>query len=106
MPPDRLYRAANTGVGTRQEANQWDHQEACVEVLRTVRLHEGAGVVIEPAFANVAVDRVAQDAPLLHRSLAAELLDRLDRAIDGDPGHDLRMGELLSRPADLPDPLV
>src|SRR4051794_10073755 len=106
MPSDRVDRAADTRVVDRQEADQWDHQETRVEVLRTVCLREGADTLVEPAFADVTMDRLAQDAPFLDRSLAAEAFDRLDRAIDGDPRHHLRMCELLAGATDFPDPLV
>ena len=35
-----------------------------------------------------------------------ELLDRLDRPVEGHPGHHLRVGEVAARPPHLPDPLV
>ena len=34
------------------------------------------------------------------------VLCQLDGAVKGHPGHDLRMGELPLRPANLPDPVV
>ena len=61
---------------------------------------------VEPVSADLVVDVVAQRAPTFERPVQAEALDGLDRAVDGDPGHDLRMGELPARAAHFPDPLV
>ena len=44
--------------------------------------------------------------PLLDRPLETVLLDRLDRAVEGDPDHHPRVGEPAQRPADLPQPVV
>src|SRR5690242_291034 len=56
--------------------------------------------------ANVVVDALAGLAPALHRAFLAEHLDALDRAVNRDPGHDLRVGELATAAAYLPQSLV
>ena len=58
-------------------------------------------------FRRPRVDLVAGRLPALEMiGREAELLDRLDRAVEGDPGHDLRVGEVAPAAAHLPDPLV
>jgi hypothetical protein len=52
------------------------------------------------------VDVPANFAPRLQRSIAAELLDCAHGAIEGHPGHDLRVREVAPRTAHLPDALV
>ena len=43
---------------------------------------------------------------MLDGAIEIELFDRLDRAIDRDPRHDLRMGEMAARSAHLPDTFI
>src|SRR5713101_7064943 len=43
---------------------------------------------------------------MLARSVEPVLLDRLDPAVESDPRHDFREGELARRAANLPDALV
>ena len=45
-------------------------------------------------------------APAIERSGELEFLGQPDRAIEGDPGHHLRMREVPARAADFPDPFV
>src|SRR4051812_15715586 len=52
------------------------------------------------------MDLVAQRTPAVDRTIEPEPLDGLDRAVDGDPGHDLGVDEVPARPADLPDAFV
>src|SRR5712671_6800162 len=52
------------------------------------------------------MDLVAQLAPALGPAAGAEPFGDLDRPVEGDPGHHLRMREMLRRPAHLPDTLV
>src|SRR5205823_10790964 len=77
-----------------------------VEPLRAVRLGEGIQLDVEALLADLAVDRCADLPPALDRPRAAEPLDRLDAAIERDPGHHLRMGEVAPWAAHLPDSLV
>src|SRR4051794_6961955 len=55
---------------------------------------------------NVLMDLVADGRPSLHRPFNTELLDGFHRTIKGDPCHDLRVGEMLARPAHFPDAFV
>src|SRR5208283_1928326 len=61
--------------------------------------------VIAP-LADLAVYRLTSSLPALQGSLEVELLDQSHGAVEHDPGHDLRMGEVPSRPAGLPDAIV
>ena len=62
--------------------------------------------LIEAALAHLVVNLVAQLAPVVERPFEPEGLRALDRAIEGDPGHDLGIGEMLRRPAHFPDALI
>jgi hypothetical protein len=44
--------------------------------------------------------------PAIDRAVIAEVLDRLDRAIERYPSHDFGMGEVPARSANLPDAIV
>src|SRR5262245_55947831 len=52
------------------------------------------------------MDLIADRAPALDGSWAAELLAQLDPAVEGNPGHHLGVGEVASLAPNLPDPLV
>ena len=71
-----------------------------------VRLHEAAefGVVTAPA--NVGVDGGGDLSPAIERAVEVELLGALDRAVEGHPRHDLRIGEVLALIAHFPDAFV
>ena len=60
--------------------------------------------------ADILVDFGADSPQALERAVAARLLadlfEDLDRAVERDPRHHLRMGEMLLRPANFPDPLI
>ena len=98
--------AAHARVGRGEETDQRDHQETGVEEFRAERLDEGADFGVEAVAANAVVDRLAHLAPAVERSFQAELFRRLDRPVDGDPGHDLGVGEVLPGSAHFPDALV
>src|SRR5258707_2681348 len=68
-------------------------------------MDKAAELAIERLLANIAMDLVAQLAPALG-PVGAEPFGDLDRPVEGDPGHHLRMGEMLRRTAHLPDTLV
>src|SRR6185437_15189105 len=62
---------------------------------------------MEAALAHLFMDALAQRAQMRQGSLAiAELLEEAHRAIDRDPGHDLRVGEVATAAADLPDAVI
>src|SRR5580704_1242432 len=103
---DRLDRADHARVGGRQKAHERQQQKARIERLRAVGLDKTAELAIERLLADVGMDLVAQLAPALGPAAGAEPFGDLDRPVEGDPGHHLRMGEMLRWPAHLPDTLV
>ncbi len=52
------------------------------------------------------MDLLAERTPPVDRSVHAELLDGADHPVDCHPRHDLGVGEVPPRPANLPDPVV
>ena len=61
---------------------------------------------IESARTHIGVDALARLAPLLDRAGQLEHFRASDGAIEGEPGHDLRMGEMLAAAAHLPQAFV
>src|ERR1700730_18038585 len=55
---DRLDRSPNARVGCRQEADQREQEQACVELLRSVGPHERSEFSVKTLFAYLRVDRV------------------------------------------------
>src|SRR4029078_4450178 len=102
----KLDGAANAWIARRQEADERNEQHAGVGKLRPVRLNEGVHTGVEGFRTNVGVDLVAHLAPVVDRSVEAEHLGALDRAVERDPGHDLGMREVLWRSPYLHDALV
>jgi hypothetical protein len=62
---DRLDRPADARIRSRQEADEWDQQEARVELRRAVRLRERAELLVEALLADLSVDPLTQVAPVL-----------------------------------------
>src|SRR6202043_1707643 len=62
---DRLDRSPNARVRCRQEADQREQEQACVELLRSVRPHERSEFSVKTLFAYLRVDRVADRAPFV-----------------------------------------
>src|SRR5687768_18301469 len=52
------------------------------------------------------MNRGASPAPSIERRLTTEPFSNANGAVDGNPSHDLRMGEVLARAAYLPDAFV
>ena len=75
--------------------------------LRAVGLRERAPLGVEAALADLVVDArravAASDRPV---ACMPNVLDGLHRAVEGHPGHHLRVHEVPARAADLPDALV
>src|ERR1051326_727971 len=103
---DRRDRAAHARVLRGQETERGNQQQARIEIAGAVALHETAEVLVETVAADVRVNLGAQGAPAIDRAFEPKAFRALDRAIECDPGHDLRIGELLAARAHLPDALV
>src|SRR5581483_11808016 len=77
------------------------------ELLGAIRLDERAELVVVALVADLGVDLVAHPPPPVDGAVdPLAVLDRPDGAVEGDPGHDLRVDEVSALAADLPDPLV
>src|SRR4051812_15228173 len=103
---DRLDRAEQTRIVQRQKSQLGHLQQARVEKLRAVRLHEAVALRVVTTLADLRMNLRAQLAPVLERTLEAVRLGILDAAIECDPRHDLRMREVLRRAANLPDAAI
>ena len=101
-PLDRLDRADRARVVDRQEANLRDEEEARVQGLAAIILHEAAALGVEAVFADIGVDRVAQLPPAIDRTFQAEVLGGFDRPVERDPAHEAGMGEGVGLSARLP----
>src|SRR3954467_11871943 len=99
---DRLDGAAHARVAAGQKARHRDEEQARIERARAVALHEAAALLAPRVLADIGVDLPAHLAPMLDRALASMVLHRLDRAVEGDPAHDLRIGEVARPAANLP----
>ena len=103
---DRGDGGRDARVVDREEADERQEQEARVEPVRAVRLRERADALVEALPAHLGVHLVAQREPPLDRPGATVLLHDPDAAVERDPRHHLRVGEVATRAAHLPDPLV
>src|SRR5215207_3425253 len=56
--------------------------------------------------AHIVVDFVTETAPVLDRAVELESFRVLNRTIERHPGHYLGIGEMLPRPAHLPDTFI
>ena len=82
---DSRQRPGNTRIGRWEEANRRNQKRAGVEHLRTVGFDEGVLVAIKALLADVAMDGIAQFAPVLDRRLEPETFGTLDAAIECHP---------------------
>src|SRR5262249_43761165 len=103
---DRIDRADNARIGYRQEADARQQQQAGVELVATIGLHECTELRVVTPRADVVANLVTQFAPIVDWPFEAEILRALDGAIESDPGHDLGIGEMLSWASHFPDALV
>src|SRR5439155_26851938 len=90
----------------RQEADERDDEQARIEALGAVEADEGVELGVEALAEHLLVDLRPDAAPAVDGPGAAEALDRLHAAVEGDPRHHLRVREMAPRAADLPDALV
>ena len=69
-------------------------------------MHEGAEFRVEAVAADLDMDGVAQLLPTVERAFETRTFDRLDAAVESDPGHHLAVREVPLRAAHLPDAFV
>src|SRR5580692_8499470 len=106
MPLDRRERTANPRVRSRQESDRWKQQYTRIQQRRAITFDEGILGRIKALLADVAMDGVAQGAPVIERRVETEPLGALDRAVDRDPCHHLGKNVVLGLVAPLPDTMV
>ncbi len=103
---DRRHRGDHPLIRCRQEADQRHHQHRGVQLAAAVVLGEGSQLGIPGLLEHLGMDGVAQLSPALDRSIAAVLLHRPHRPVEGHPHHEPGVGEVPILAADLPQPLV
>src|ERR1035438_805743 len=103
---DRFDCTDNARISAWQKADQRHQKQSGIELIRSVGLDETALLRAECALADFRVNRVAQHLPFLNRSFILELFRKQHRAVEGYPGHHLRIGEMLRPPAYLPYALI
>ena len=96
----------NAWIVRRQKAHDRYHQQARVELAAAEALGEGVAAAVEPVLANHRVHLITNVSPPLHRSLQIETLRITHRAIEGNPRHDLRVGEVAAPAPDFPNSVV
>src|SRR5262249_2040678 len=89
-----------------EEPDQGNHEQARVELLASVILHEASARRVIALPADFLVNAVPEPLPAGGISRQAVRLDVLHRAIRRDPRHDLGVREVTLRAADLPDAFV
>ena len=89
-----------------EEPNERHHQQAGIEFDGSIELGERPDLGVPPLLANLGMDRIPDDAPLVGRSLQTVDFDTANGAVESDPGHDLGVGERPTRTTDLPDSVV
>jgi len=90
---DRFNRAADARIRRREKPHRRQQEQARVEFCRAVRLHETSEPAIESLRADILVDGPAYGPPSFDGPGHAEFFDCANSAIEGDPGHDLGIGE-------------
>ena len=104
---DRLDGADDPRIARWQETDSGEHQQARVELIGAVVLHEAVLLFVEPLVAHFGLDLVGDLLPPIGRHpLTARVLDDLHRSVERHPRHDLRLDEVALRTADLPDAVV
>src|SRR5205085_7122942 len=98
--------ALHARIAHGHEPDQRNHEQARVELVAAVVLHEGAELLIEALRAYFRMDVVADATPVLQRTVATHLLNGLDGAVESHPGHDFGMREMTPRSAHFPDAFV
>ena len=103
---DRVDGAGHTLVGSRQEPDERDVQDAGVQFTGAVVLGERVPLGVVAALADLRMDLVADLRPAVQRRLQPEPLGDSYGAVEDDPRHHLRVRVVPLRPAGLPDPVV
>src|SRR5215212_3179330 len=94
LASDRLDGRDESRIVRRQEADDRHEQDAGVELVRSVRLGEGLLALTPTVPEHLIPDLVTELSPAINGPVAPELFMDADGAIEGHPGHHLRMGKI------------
>ena len=103
---NEVHRALHSRIRCLQEADEWQHQQTGIRLLRPVILDEGIHSRIETLAAHIFIDLTSKSPPFGRLTLQPKLFDAFDGSVHGDPRHDFRVGELPLGTADFPNALV
>src|SRR5919204_1322305 len=103
---DRLNRGPDTGVVCWEKADQRQPQETGVDLVGAVEAHEATALPAVALQQHVLPDLVTELPPSLDWPVLSVSLNRLHRAVDGEPSHDLRVDEVSRFRANLPEAVV
>src|SRR5690606_8411036 len=93
-------------IAGRQKPNEGQQKQAGINLARAIALREISKLSVVSLLADFAMYPCAKFLPLFHGRNELIFGGALDRAIEGDPGHDLRERKMLARTSDLPDAFV
>src|ERR671930_444812 len=103
---DRLDRRPHALLVRRKKTDERQPQQAGIDLVPSVDAREAPAPLVEALRQDVFPDLVAEPLPRVDRPVLPMLLDRLDRSVDSDPGHDLGVDEVLSIGSYFPDAVV
>src|SRR5262249_40885191 len=96
----------DTRIFRRKKSNRSKHQQTRIGIAGTVILDEGIELGVEAFAANFGVNLTANFPPLCRVAGKSEMLHGAGAAIERNPGHNFRMSEVASRPANFPYSIV
>src|SRR3954447_12527776 len=91
---DRRDGRDDSRIVRRQESDDRHEQDAGVELVRSVRLGEGLLALTPTAPEHLIPDLITELPPAIHGAVAPEFFMDTDGAIEGHPGHHLRVREI------------
>src|SRR5580704_4934851 len=103
---DRFDRADYAGIVWWEKTNQRHHQGTSVKVMVSVILHEGIQTRVETFAANLLMNSITKFLPSRGIDSEPAHFRHFNQAIDGDPGHHLRVDEMAPRTAHLPNAII
>src|SRR5688572_10817104 len=106
LTPDCLHGADHPGVSRGQKPDEWNHEQTRIQLDRIIRLSERAAFLTVAPRTHIVENLLTQGFPPVEIAGEIELLDRLHRAIERHPRHDLRVREMPAWPADLPNAFI
>ena len=101
-----LDRAIDTWIAGREEAIDGHEEQGGVDVVSTVLAHERSDAVVVPLVEHFDHDPVPRGAPVVLVHVATEEGCDVQRAVERDPGHELRVHVVCRNRPRLPDAVV